>query len=72
MRILHTADWHIGRQFHNLSLLEDQRHVLEQLIELIQEREVDVVLVAGDIYDRSVPPAAAVALLFFARVLDPR
>ncbi|TVO77793.1 exonuclease SbcCD subunit D [Sedimenticola selenatireducens] len=63
MRILHTADWHIGRQFHNLSLLEDQRHVLAQLIELIDSRQVDVMLVAGDIYDRSVPPAAAVSLL---------
>ncbi|MCW8974624.1 MAG: exonuclease SbcCD subunit D [Sedimenticola sp.] len=63
MRILHTADWHIGRQLHNLSLLEDQRHALQQIIELIQQRQVDVVLVAGDIYDRSVPPAAAVALL---------
>ncbi|MCW8903315.1 exonuclease SbcCD subunit D [Sedimenticola sp.] len=63
MRILHTADWHIGRQLHNLSLLEDQRHVLQQITELIEARQVDVVLVAGDIYDRSVPPAAAVALL---------
>lgn len=63
MRLLHTADWHIGRQFHNLSLLEDQRHVLGQIVELIEQRRVDVLLVAGDIYDRSVPPAAAVALL---------
>ncbi len=63
MRILHTSDWHLGRQFHNLSLLEDQRHVLNQIIQLVAEREVDVVVVAGDIYDRSVPPAAAVELL---------
>ncbi len=63
MRILHTSDWHIGRQFHNVSLLEDQRHVLNQIIDLIRERRVDVVLVAGDIYDRSVPPANAVGLL---------
>jgi exonuclease SbcD len=63
MRLLHTADWHIGRQFHNLSLLQDQRHVLGQITDLIESRQVDVLLVAGDIYDRSVPPAAAVALL---------
>ncbi|WP_428609526.1 exonuclease SbcCD subunit D [Sedimenticola sp.] len=63
MRILHTADWHIGRQFHNVSLLEAQRHVLGQIVELIEARQVDVLLVAGDIFDRSVPPAAAVALL---------
>ncbi|RUR33676.1 exonuclease SbcCD subunit D [Vreelandella nanhaiensis] len=63
MRLLHTADWHLGRLFHNVSLLEDQRHVLEQLIEIIDREAVDAVLIAGDIYDRSVPPAAAVTLL---------
>lgn len=63
MRLLHTADWHIGRQLHNLSLLDEQRHALQQITDLVEARQVDVVLVAGDIYDRSVPPAAAVALL---------
>jgi len=63
MRILHTSDWHLGRQFHNLSLLDDQREVLEQIVAIVQERQVDVVVVAGDIYDRSVPPTAAVELL---------
>jgi len=63
MRILHTSDWHLGRQFHNLSLLEDQRHVLDQIVAIVRDQQVDVVVVAGDIYDRSVPPAAAVELL---------
>ncbi|WP_320827141.1 exonuclease SbcCD subunit D [Reinekea sp.] len=63
MRVLHTSDWHLGRQFHNVSLLEDQRHVLQQLIERVRTEACDVVLIAGDIYDRSVPPAEAVALL---------
>lgn len=63
MRFIHTSDWHLGRQFHNVSLLEDQRHALDQLVGIVQEREVDAVVVAGDIYDRSVPPAAAVELL---------
>ncbi|MGY2463274.1 exonuclease SbcCD subunit D [Vreelandella sulfidaeris] len=63
MRLLHTADWHLGRLFHNLSLLEDQRHVLNQLIAIIDRENVDAVLIAGDIYDRSVPPSAAVTLL---------
>mgnify|MGYP001085351284 CR=1 FL=1 len=63
MKIIHSSDWHIGRQFHNVSLLEDQRHALKQLIEYIQQQQVDVLIIAGDIYDRSVPPAAAVALL---------
>lgn len=63
MKFIHTSDWHIGRQFHNVSLLEDQRHVLNQLIKHIQTEAVDAVVIAGDIYDRSVPPAAAVELL---------
>lgn len=63
MRILHTSDWHLGRQFHHVSLLDDQRHVLEQIIGIIRDHDVDVVLIAGDIYDRSVPPASAIALL---------
>jgi exonuclease SbcD len=63
MKILHTSDWHIGRQFHGISLLDDQRHVLDQIIEHIKNESVDVVIIAGDIYDRSVPPANAVSLL---------
>ncbi len=63
MRLLHTSDWHIGRQFHNVSLLEDQRYVLDQIVAMVREQRVDGVLIAGDIYDRSVPPAAAVELL---------
>jgi len=63
MRILHTSDWHLGRQFHNQSLLQDQRYALQQICEIVVEQRVDVVIVAGDIYDRSVPPAAAVELL---------
>ncbi len=63
MKFIHTSDWHIGRQLHNQSLLDDQRHVLSQIVELANTHQVDAVIVAGDIYDRSVPPANAVALL---------
>jgi exonuclease SbcD len=63
MKFIHTSDWHIGRQFHNVSLIEDQRHVLDQLIAYVEGESVDAVIVSGDIYDRSVPPAAAVELL---------
>ncbi len=52
MRILHTSDWHLGRQFHNQSLLQDQRYALQQICEIVVEQRVDVVIVAGDIYDR--------------------
>lgn len=63
MNILHTSDWHLGRQFHHASLLDDQRHVLTQLVAYIEAHQVHALLVSGDIYDRSVPPADAVALL---------
>ncbi|MFD2166453.1 exonuclease SbcCD subunit D [Thalassotalea euphylliae] len=63
MKFLHTSDWHLGRQFHNVSLLEDQKAVLEQLTDYIEQHQVDAVVVAGDIYDRSVPPTAAIELL---------
>lgn len=63
MKFIHTSDWHIGRQFHNVSLLEDQQHVLKQIIDYIKKESVDALVIAGDIYDRSVPPATAVALL---------
>jgi exonuclease SbcD len=63
MKFIHTSDWHIGRQFHNVSLLEDQRHVLAQLLRYIEEEAVDAVVIAGDIYDRAIPPATAVDLL---------
>ncbi len=63
MKFIHTSDWHIGRQLHNQSLIDDQRHVLLQILELAEEHKVDAVIIAGDIYDRSIPPANAVALL---------
>ncbi|MCL1059342.1 exonuclease SbcCD subunit D [Shewanella gelidimarina] len=63
MKFIHTSDWHIGRQLHNQSLLDDQRFVLNQIVELAIEHNVDAVIVAGDIYDRSIPPANAIALL---------
>ncbi|EIA1493909.1 exonuclease SbcCD subunit D [Vibrio parahaemolyticus] len=63
MKFIHTSDWHLGRQFHNVSLLEDQLAVLEQLIQYIENNPVDSVIVAGDVYDRSVPPTIAIELL---------
>jgi exonuclease SbcD len=63
MRFLHTADWHLGRYFHGATLLDDQAHILDQLVALAISEKVDAVLIAGDVYDRAVPPADAVSLL---------
>ncbi|GAB2648862.1 exonuclease SbcCD subunit D [Vibrio panuliri] len=63
MKFLHTSDWHLGRQFHNISLLEDQQAVLAQIITYIQAHPVDALVIAGDIYDRSVPPTAAIEVM---------
>ena len=60
MRLLHTSDWHIGRTFHGQDLLADQEFVLSALADLVAEHRVDVVLVAGDLYDRAVPSAESV------------
>jgi exonuclease SbcD len=62
MRVLHTSDWHLGRQFHGASLLQEQAAALDRIVELAAEAEVDAVLIAGDIYDRAIPPAEAVLL----------
>lgn len=63
MRILHTGDWHLGRIFYARHLTEDQAHILEhQFFKLLVEAKIDVVIIAGDVYDRAVPPVEAVEL----------
>lgn len=62
MRILHTSDWHLGRSFHRIGLLDAQREFIDHLVRTARDERADVVLVAGDVYDRAVPPLAAVEL----------
>lgn len=62
MKFFHLSDLHIGKNLHGFSLIEDQRYALGQILEQIQERKPDAVLVAGDIYDKSAPSAEAVAV----------
>ncbi|MFF0447285.1 exonuclease SbcCD subunit D [Streptomyces sp. NPDC004609] len=62
MRFLHTSDWHLGRSLHRVSMLDAQAAFLDHLVATVREHEVDAVLVAGDVYDRAVPPLAAVRL----------
>ncbi len=62
MRILHTSDWHIGRTFHGVDLLADQAACLDAIAELVTAHDVDVVVVPGDVYDRSIPGADAIVV----------
>ena len=62
MRLLHTSDWHLGRSLHKADLREAQERFLDHLVETARAERVDAVLIAGDVYDRAVPPVDAVAL----------
>jgi len=65
MKIMHTADWHLGKKLHKYDLHEDHKLFLEWLITTIQEREIDVLLIAGDIFDLANPPAEARMLYYW-------
>ena len=66
MRFLHTADWHLGRIFYGQYLTDDQAHVLEhQFFTILKDEKIDGILLAGDIFDRAVPPIEAVELWDF-------
>jgi exonuclease SbcD len=62
MRFLHTSDWHLGRSFHREDLLDAQARFIDDLVETVRTERVDCVLVAGDVYDRALPPVDAVRL----------
>nr|WP_106781187.1 exonuclease SbcCD subunit D [Lysinibacillus timonensis] len=63
MKIFHTADWHLGKLVQGVYMTEDQEYVLNQFLQAIDEEKPDVVIIAGDLYDRAVPPVEAVNLL---------
>jgi exonuclease SbcD len=62
MRFLHTSDWHLGRSLHRADLRAAQAGFLDHLVGTVRSERVDAVLVAGDVYDRAIPPVDAVAL----------
>ena len=62
MKLMHLSDLHLGKRLNEFSLLEDQGFILQQLVELVRSEQPDCVLLAGDIYDKPVPPAEAVTL----------
>ena len=63
MRFLHTSDWHLGKTLCNANLLDDQAHVLDQVMTMLKDTKAEALVIAGDLYDRAVPPKEAVALL---------
>jgi exonuclease SbcD len=63
MKFIHTADWHLGRLFHGVHLTEDQAQILDQVLDLVRDTSPDAFIIAGDVYDRAVPPPEAVKLL---------
>lgn len=63
MKFIHTGDIHIGKVVNEFSMLEDQKYIIQQILQIIEEEQADGFIIAGDIYDRTIPPAEAVAVL---------
>jgi exonuclease SbcD len=74
MRILHTSDWHLGRSFHAVGMLGAQAAFVDHLLDVVERERVDLVVVAGDVHDRALPPLDAVELAdeTFARLAASR
>jgi DNA repair protein SbcD/Mre11 len=74
VRILHTSDWHLGRSFHQVGMLDAQATFVDHLLETVEAERVDLVVVSGDVYDRALPPVDAVELAddAFARLAASR
>ena len=66
MKILHTSDWHLGASEADFSLYEDQRCFIDEICEIVEKENIDVVIIAGDVYDRSVASADAISLYDYA------
>ena len=62
MKLMHLSDLHLGKRLNGFSLLDDQKYILDRILEIAEEQNPDCVLIAGDIYDKTVPPEEAVAL----------
>lgn len=72
MKFIHISDLHIGKRVNEFSMVEDQKYILNEILDVIQREQPDGILMAGDLYDKPVPPAEAVSLLdeFFTRLAD--
>lgn len=72
MKLIHLSDLHLGKRVNDFPMLEDQAYILEQILEIIHNEQPDAVLIAGDVYDKTIPSAEAVALLddFLVKLAD--
>jgi len=72
MKILHLGDLHLGKSIGDFDLIDDQKYMLDQILDILSEKQIDVVIMAGDIYDKSVPSEAATNLLdyFFDKIAE--
>ena len=63
MKFIHLSDLHIGKRVNEISMIEEQEHILNQILQIIDDEKPDAVIIAGDVYDKSVPTTEAVELL---------
>ena len=73
MKLIHLSDLHLGKRVNEISMIEDQEYILQQILRIIREENADAVMLCGDIYDKSVPSAEAVTLFdeFLSRLSRP-
>ena len=73
MKFMHLGDLHLGKSLFEFELFEDQKYILEEILKIIKEESVDALLIAGDVYDKSVPSEKATLLLdWFIKTLSER
>ena len=63
MRLIHLGDLHLGKSLGDFDLVEDQRYILDRILEIVDKEKIDGVLIAGDVYDRAIPSESATNLL---------
>lgn len=63
MKLMHLADLHLGKRVNGFSMMEDQEYILNRILEIMEEEQPDGLLIAGDVYDKTIPPAEAVRLM---------
>src|SRR5690625_2258729 len=68
MKLFHTADWHLGKLVQGVSMTEEQAYILDEFLKEVEQEQPDAIIIAGDIYDRAIPPPEAIQLL--NKVLD--